>query len=348
MKKHSTRREFLGTTAVLLSGMVVSSNHLFGAPAFIRDLKKKRSLINGVQIGVITYSFRDMQDQSAEATLKYVLDAGVNAIELMGGPAESFAGAPKNLVDMRTVFPLMRKRNNKQQLTEEEQTILTAADKEIQAYREVLAKWRLSVPMEKFEKLRKMYNEAGVQIYAFKPDTFGLKSTEGEIDYGLRAAKILGANHVTLEHPGNDAHTLKLGQMAQKHGLRIGYHGHEQQTPTFWDAALSQSPANALNLDLGHYIAAGNTDVFTLLQQKHNRIASMHIKDRQTPEQGKKNVVWGQGNTPIKEVLRLMRDRKYAFPATIEMEYQVPPGSTSVAEVKKCLEFCRTVLSQNA
>lgn len=347
MEKKSTRRQFLGTATTLASGVLLS-NHLFGAPAFIRDLRNSRSLVNGVQVGVITYSFRDLPDQSAEATLKYILESGVNAIELMGGPAESFAGAPKNPVDFRTVMPLMRKRFNKETLTEAEQKELADVDARNKAYRQEVAKWRLSAPMEKFEQLRKMYNSAGVQIYAFKPDTFGLQSTDAEIDYGLRAAKLLGANHVTVEHPGNDAHTLKLGQMAQKHGLRVGYHGHEQQTPTLWDTALSQSPANALNLDLGHFIAAGNTDPLGLIREKHDRIASMHIKDRQTPAHGKGNLPWGQGDTPIADALRLMRDQKYAFPATIELEYPVPQGSSPMAEVRKCLAFCQNALSAKA
>jgi len=79
----------------LVAGAVLGVNKIWGAPAIIRHLNQPNSLINGVQIGVITYSFRDMPDQSAEATLKYVLDAGVSAIELMGDPAESFAGKPK-------------------------------------------------------------------------------------------------------------------------------------------------------------------------------------------------------------------------------------------------------------
>ena len=47
-----------------------------------------------MQIGTITYSYRSMPDQSAEATLKYIVDSGISGIELMGGPVESFAGAP--------------------------------------------------------------------------------------------------------------------------------------------------------------------------------------------------------------------------------------------------------------
>ena len=55
---------------------------------------RPNSLIDGVQIGTITYSYRSMPDQSGEATLKYIVDSGISAIELMSGPAEQFAGAP--------------------------------------------------------------------------------------------------------------------------------------------------------------------------------------------------------------------------------------------------------------
>ncbi|GAB3274126.1 hypothetical protein GCM10027347_46820 [Larkinella harenae] len=345
MKSNPSRRRFLGTSVALATGTFLKTSNLFGTPALIRNLNKPNSLINGVQVGVITYSFRDMPDQSAEATLKYILDSGISAVELMGGPAESFAGAPKNTVDMRSLAPLMRKRREKQTLTDDEQKTLAEADAQIKAYRTELANWRQQAPMAKFEQVRKLFNQAGVRIYGFKPDAFGLQASDAEIDYGMRAAKVLGANQVTLEHPANDAHTLKLGQSAQKHGLRVGYHGHEQQTPTFWDTALNQSPGNAMNFDLGHYVAAGQPDPLGLIRQKHDRISSMHIKDRQTPANGKGNLPWGQGNTPLTEVLGLMRSNKYRFPATIELEYQVPPGSSSVAEVSKCLEFCRKILS---
>lgn len=341
----SSRRQFLGTTSALVAGAVLGANKIWGSPAIIRHLNQPNSLINGVQIGVITYSFRDMPDQSAEATLKYVLDAGVSAIELMGDPAESFAGKPKNPVDMRAVFPLMRKRSEKKELTEDEQKTLAEADAQMKAYNAEVRKWRLSASMDKFEQVRKMYNDAGVKIYAFKPNAFGMQNTDAEIEYGMKAAKALGASQVTLEHPSNDAHTLKLGTIAQKYGIKVGYHGHEQQTPTFWDTALAQSPANALNIDLGHFVAAGNQNPLDFIKQKHDKIVSMHIKDRQTPEHGKGNVMWGQGDTPITEVLNLMKTQKYNFPATVELEYKIPEGSTSVAEVKRCVEYCRKALS---
>lgn len=344
MKAKTSRRKFIGTTSALIAGSIAGGN-VIGMPALLKGLRTSKSVINGVQIGVITYSFRDLPDQSAEATLDYVLKTGISAIELMGGPAESFAGAPKNTVDYRPFLPMLRKRFMNEALTEDEAKTLSEFDEKVKAYRTELAGWRLNAPMAKFEELGKMYKKAGVEIYAFKPDAFGMHNTDVEIDYGLRAAKALGASHVTLEHPGNDAHTLKLGKAAEKYKMKVGYHGHEQQTPTFWDTALNQSRANSVNLDLGHYVAAGNIAPLDIIKQKSNRIVSMHIKDRQNKVKGGANLPWGEGDTPIVYALQLMRDNKYKFPATIELEYKIPEGSSPVEEVKKCLEFCKRALS---
>jgi sugar phosphate isomerase/epimerase len=345
MKNKTSRRQFLGIASSLVTGSVLASHESFGFPYFINILGQSGSVIKGVKIGVITYSFRDLPDQSAEATLDYIRQCGITQIELMGGPAESFAGAPKNPVDFRTMFPLWRKRQQKEELTEEEKKTLADAEAKTKAYREEMAAWRLKAPMAKFEDFKNMYKKAGIEIYAFKPDAFGPQNSDSDIDYGLRAAKALGATHVTLEHPGNDAHTLKLGKAAEKYGMKVGYHGHEQQTFTLWDTALAQSPANAMNLDFGHFVAAGNPNPLDIIKQKHDRIVSMHVKDRQTKANGGGNLPWGTGDTPITDALRLMRDNKYAFPATIELEYKVPDGSTPIEEVKKCLEYCKSALS---
>ena len=124
----------------------------------------------------------------------------------------------------------------------------------------------------------------------------------------------------------------------------VAYHGHEQQTPDFWDVALDQSKYNALNIDVGHYVAAGNTDTIDILRRKSRRIMSMHMKDRQNPKNGKKNLPWGEGDTPIEEILHLMKNEGYTFPATIELEYQIPEGSNAVSEVRKCVDYCRNAL----
>ena len=344
-KSNFSRRRFIGTSVTFAAGAAISGPSLFAGPSILKSPDKPNSIINGVQIGVITYSFRSMSDQSAEATLKYVLDCGINAIELMGDPAESFAGKPENPVDRRAYYTLMRSKRNGEVLSNKQQKEMAEMEAKMAAYKKEVAQWRSTVSMDKFVALRKMYNDAGVSIYAFKPGAFGKDNTNEEIDWGMRAAKTLGASHVTLEHPGDDVHTQKLGDMAKKHGIFVAYHGHEQQTPTFWDTALKQSKHNALNLDLGHYVAAGNTDPLEIIKSKHDRIMSMHTKDRQTPGHGKGNVPWGTGDTPITPALQLIRDNNYKFPVTIELEYDIPEGSNAIQEVRKCLKYCEKSLS---
>lgn len=348
MKKDSntlSRRKFIGTSVACAAGAALTGPSLFGAKSPFQWDNKPNSLINGVQIGVITYSFRSLPDQSAEATLRYILDCGISAIELMGDPAESYAGKPDNPIDRRAYFGLMRAKRAGEALTTEQEKELSDMQEQSTAYNKLVAEWRSTVSMDKFVALRKMYNDAGVRIYAFKPRAFEKDNTDAEIEWGMQVAKTLGANHVTLEHPGDDTHTKKLGELAKKHGVYVAYHGHEQQTPTFWDTALEQSDFNALNLDLGHYVAAGNPEPLEIIKSKYNHIKSMHIKDRQSKENGKENLLWGKGNTPIVEALQIMRDKKYTFPATIELEYDIPEGSDAIAEVKKCLTYCREALS---
>lgn len=343
-KQQISRRKFVGTSALFGAGLLLPAKHIFGAPVIMKNFGKPNSKINGVQLGVITYSFRSMPDQSAEATLNYVLESGINAIELMGGPAETFAGMPQSSIDRRAFYGLRRKQRNGE-LTAEESKEMTAMEAQVKAYNAEVAKWRENAPIAKFEQFRKMYNDAGVSIYAFKPSAFGKDNTDAEIAYGFQAAKALGASHVTLEHPSDDGHTLKLGKMAEKYKIGVAYHGHEQQTPTFWDTALEQSPMNMLNADMGHYIAAGNDRPLELLKKHNKRTASIHIKDRQTPANGKDNLMWGKGDTPIASILELMSKERYSFPATIELEYDIPEGSDAIKEVSRCLEYAKQQLT---
>ncbi|MEQ9098534.1 MAG: sugar phosphate isomerase/epimerase [Imperialibacter sp.] len=343
----ASRRSFIGKSATAAAGILVAPSLLraSGFPNIIKSYGKPDSMINGVQLGVITYSFRSLPDQSAEATLKYIVDCGISAVELMGDPAESFAGKPESTIDRRAMFGLYGKQRRGEELTDDEKKQMADMQAQSAAYNKEVAAWRATASMDKFAQVKKMYNDAGVQIYAFKPNAFGKDNTDAEVIYGLKAAKALGASHVTLEHPSDDAQTLRLGALAAKQKVSIGYHGHEQQTPTLWDTALKQSKYNGLNLDLGHFVAAGNADPLGMVKAKADRILSMHMKDRQNPEHGKKNLVWGTGDTPLTEVLQLMSEQKYKFPGTIELEYEIPEGSDAVKEVQKCVEYCRKALA---
>src|SRR5690606_18039798 len=118
-------------------------------------------------------------------------------------------------------------------------------------------------------------------------------------------------------------------------------------TITSWDEALSQSKYNAANCDVGHYVAAG-FDPIQLLKSKHEHILSMHLKDRKSKENGGDNLPWGEGDTPIVDILQLMKKEKYKFPATVELEYKIPEGSDAIKETAKCVEYCRKALEKNS
>lgn len=316
---------------------------IFGSTPSVFDLAKSNfwslkpdSKIKGVQIGVITYSFRSLPSEPNKL-LQYCLDSGISAIELMGDSVEDYAGKPVNPVKLPPRVP-----GQPMKLTDEQKA-------QMAAYQKQVAEWRAGASMDTFKAVRKMFKKAGVSIYAFKPNALNANNTDAEIEYALKAAKALGAKSVTVELPNDAAHTKRLGDLATKHKVYIGYHAHLQATDTLWDVALSQSPYNSMNLDCGHYIAAGGKNttetLLALINAKHDRITTMHIKDRKTKEHGGENQVWGQGDTPINEILSLLRDKKYKIPATIELEYEIPKDSDAVKETKKCLEYAKKMLA---
>jgi len=306
-KQNVSRRQFIGTSLLAAAGITLASKSSLANSIFAKG--KPNSKINGVQIGVITYSFRSMPG-SIEQILKYCVDCDINAIELMGDAAEAFAGAPK---------------------------YDNSAD-----YGARMAQWRENTLMDPFIAIRKMYNDAGVKIYAWKPNALNAKNSDAEITYAFNAGKALGCTHVTVELP-DEMQTQRLGDLAEKSNMMVGYHAHTQATPTLWDAALSQSDHNGINLDIGHYVAGTSSSPIDFINKNHTRILSMHLKDRKFHDGP--NMPWGQGDTPIKDVLALMKKEGYKFPATIEQEYTIPAGSDAVKEVIKCREYAKEALS---
>jgi sugar phosphate isomerase/epimerase len=373
-----TRREFgklalAGVPAVVLG----TSGALLRAMA----QAKPNSVIEGVPIGTITYSFRSMPDQSAEATLRYVVDSGLSQIELMGGPVESFAGAPSAPArgggpgrgaaagargggrGVQTPAPEMtgswngkpcvipqgrgtqpagaaagaRGGGGRGELTPEQQAAQEHANR--------MRAWRTSVSMEPFKALRKMYNDAGVTIYAWKQ--LSTNMSDEEVEYVFHVAEALGCTHTTLELPTDPAQLKRLGEFAMKKKIYAAYHTHLQGTMTAFDQAFALSRGNMANVDFGHWVAAGNIGgtPMQFLEKYHGRISSFHLKDRTTPQNCALNLPWGTGETPIREILQLVKKNRWQIPATIELEYEVPDGSNAVQEVRKCLDYCRNALT---
>jgi sugar phosphate isomerase/epimerase len=211
---------------------------------------------------------------------------------------------------------------------------------------QALKDWRLSVPMDKFKAFGKMYNDAGVNIYCHKLSP-AANASDAEFDYYFNIAKAMGATQISLEQgPAND-HTQKLGDFAAKHGMMTAYHAHLQATITAWDDLIAQSKGNGVNLDAGHYMAGSGKSPIPAIEKYAgmNRMCSLHLKDRTSPAHCELNLPWGQGETPVAEILQTIRKNKWKFPASIELEYQIPAGSDAVLEVKKCVEFCRKALA---
>jgi sugar phosphate isomerase/epimerase len=124
--------------------------------------------------------------------------------------------------------------------------------------------------------------------------------------------------------------------------MPVGYHGHATMGAAEWEAAFAEAKYNAANVDLGHFTAGQNTSPVPFIKQYHDRITHVHVKDRKL--NNGPNVPFGQGDTPIKEVLQLMRDNKWKFTATIEFEYPVPEGSDLNTELAKTVAYCRSCL----
>jgi hypothetical protein len=47
-----------------------------------------------------------------------------------------------------------------------------------------------------------------------------------------------------------------MNKFAAKRKIYVGYHNHTQVNEQSWDTALSQSPYNGINLDVGHFTDA--------------------------------------------------------------------------------------------
>jgi sugar phosphate isomerase/epimerase len=288
-----------------------------------QSTSKPSSRVNGVQIGLnVPYSFGDNL-MPADEVLQKCVQLRVSALELRSQPVEGFLGAPQDLV----------KRSAARASTPEQQAAKTAATDE-------LRKWRLSTPMDKVAALRKTYEDAGVAIEILKFDAIYARPDE-ELDYCFQLAKALGANAISCEISVPD--TKRLGEFADKHNLMVGYHGHTETGPAQWETAFGYAKHNGANLDIGHFVAGGHGSPMTFLTAHHDRITHIHVKDRKA--NNGPNVPFGQGDTPVKEVLRLIRDNRWPIQATIEFEYPVPAGSDRMTEIAKCVQYCRDALA---
>lgn len=299
-----SRRQFTRTTA---AGLVL--------PAFTRRWVH-RGPINGVRLGVQTYSFRELPRPVGGDAVDVIITAmkacGFDECELWSPQIE----------------PVAR----------------TASPEERQTARQSLRQWRLTTPLSHFAEVRKKFESASMTIFAYNL-SFNDSFSDEEIDRGFDHARALGAEVITASTTLSVA--KRLVPFAAKHRIPVAMHNHsrvddpnEFATPESFTAALAMSPFFRVNLDIGHFTAA-NFDALSFMQQHHDRITNLHLKDRKK-NQGA-NVPWGEGDTPIKPVLTWLKGRKSPIRAYVEYEYKGASGP--VEEAKKCLAYATNALA---
>lgn len=286
--------------------VIIVGNLQFSATAS----SKPHSRFGGVQIGTITYSYRSMDDKTLPAILDFVVQSGLSSAELMGSAVEQYAGIPQ-----------------------------AKDQKELQ-------KWRTSVSMKEFKKIRKMFNARGVKIDILKLGD--PKWSDQEIDYAFNVCKTLGARGISMEISEEAAR--RMAPFAEKHKLFVIFHNHGQPAnPDFsFDKVLAYGPYLMLNFDAGHYFGFTGFNPMDLIERLHDRMASIHIKDKTGPKASEpnKNKPFGQGETPVAQILQQIQKNKWPITCDIELEYTIPQGSDAVKEVAKCVDYCRAALQQ--
>ena len=306
---------------------------LAAIPAASLLAAKPNSKWGGVQVGInVPYSYGN-NNLGADETLNNTVQLGLSAVELRTQPIESFLGSPA-----AGQAPAGGRRG----------AVLTPAQQAAQtALAEAVKKWRLSRTTDQFKTFRKKFEDAGVAIEIMKVD--GINEMEDDVvDYCFVMAKTVGAHAISCEIPLS--RTKRLGAFADKHKMMVGYHGHTNITdpeafgrPESWETSITYAKYNGINLDIGHFVAGNSISPIEFLKKHHDRITHIHVKDRKM--HNGPNVPFGEGDTPIKEVLQLMQKEKWKFQATIEFEYPIPQGSTRMAEIAKCVEFCKNCLT---
>jgi len=333
-----TRRSMVRSTVGLMSFAHVAAN---AAPKTVQGIRI------GVQSASFTFSGFDL-----DKIIKTMTDLQLDHIDTMSEHVENYLGAPVDLPGTGRSLPGPRPAQPATGASTEEAARQQAAMRqammrrmnspEAKKKREDLRKWRLSVPLEKFRGVRAKFEDAGLDFYGYNL-SFRDDFTEEEIERGFLMAKELGAKVITMSSPVSVL--SRVVPYAEKYGIKTAVHNHsridenEIATPESFEKAIAMSKQMWINLDVGHFFAAG-FDPVSFIKQHHGRITNIHLKDRK--KDNGPSVALGEGDTPLKDILLLLRDSKFGIP--VEIEHVGPDGPP--VEIARCLAFCKEILQQ--
>ena len=296
-----SRREFATLVLSGAAGIRLTSGDAVHAQA------AGHSMVNGIRVGVQTYSFRQLPRPEAgdmvDGIIAAMAECGLSECELWS-PQLLPAGVP----------------------------------------REEQRRWCLETPLDHFRMIRRKFNNARMTIHALN-HSFNDSFSDQDIDRGFEMARALGAEYITASSTLSSA--KRVVPFAEKHKMIVAMHNHsdlkdpnEFATPASFAAAIKMSKYFKVNLDIGHFTAA-NFDSLAYLREHHAHVTNLHVKDRRR-NQGDLTP-WGEGDAPIRDVLQLIQKNKWPIAAYLEYEYK--GTGTPAEEVKKGYEFMRRALA---
>ncbi|HEX2459048.1 MAG TPA: sugar phosphate isomerase/epimerase [Vicinamibacterales bacterium] len=288
-------------------------------------LHARETLIGGVRVGAISYCFRSIPRPAAGDYMDTLIDA-FRKTSLATCELESVRVEPEPAIAgggrvPATITPEYTKR------------------------REELRQWRLTTPLARFTEIRGKFQQAGIDVFGYVV-TFSDDFTDAEIDRSFQIARTLGVGVIGTNQTRVPVGP-RLAPFAEKYGIALGWHNHANVTdPTevasveSFERLFAMSKQFKANLDIGHFVA-GNNDPVAFIRKYHDRISHLHLKDRR--RDNGPNAPWGQGETPVADVLRLLKTEKYPIIAVIEYEY-MGEGS-AIEEVNNCVSYMRKALA---
>jgi hypothetical protein len=308
-----------------------------GLPAWAALAAGNDSIVAGVHLGAATYSFRDLPRTQGKDNIDAIIQAtryaGVAEIELFSANIEP---APRVLPPDPPV-PYGTPRPAR---TPDSPEVVALRNRN----RDELRQWRLATGPDFFQTARGKFDAAGIALFAYTIN-YNDSFTDGEIDATFRQAKWLGAGVIASSTTLSVAQ--RLAPFAERHAIVVALHGHSNTRdanqfagPESFNKGLALSRQFRVNLDIGHFTAA-NSDAVQYIRDNHQRITHLHIKDRRRNDGT--NEQFGEGDTPIKEVLALLKKERYPIRAFVEYEYAGLRSSRD--EVKRCMEYMSAALA---
>lgn len=324
-----TRREWLATTARVAAALPLGVSAVQGP---------KVPRVNGVRLALQSASF-SFSGQGVPDIVRTMKDLGLGEIDIMSEHIEHLLGAPGiQLPGAGRPGPWTRPAGPPPAAPAATggaegapRPVFRGMDPEV---RESLRAWRLSVDLDRFRQAAKHFTDAGLSLFSYNL-SFNDSWTDAEIERGMLMTKALGTEIITASSPLSVL--PRVAPLAEKHGVRVAVHNH-REGPEDFAKATALSKNIWINLDVGHFFAMGH-DPLAYLREHHSRITNLHVKDRMA--NAGREMPFGEGQTPLAEVLRLVRDQRYDVPVCIE--YVGPDGPQ--VELRRCLDYCKKALA---